>query len=126
MSRHSFLLSAAGLVLAFVPPTARAADIAKGKETFTMICASCHGESGKGDGPGGRGLTPPPLDFTKAQFKFDADKNGKMGEDADLKAVISQGAAAFGGSPLMTPWAGALTDADIDNVIAFIRSLNAK
>jgi mono/diheme cytochrome c family protein len=126
MSRRSCLLSAVALALAFAPTTARAADIAKGKETFKMFCASCHGEGGKGDGPGGKGLTPPPLDFAKAQFRFDADKNGKTGEDPDLKAVISQGAAAFGGSPLMSPWAGALTDADIDNVIAVIRSLEAK
>ena len=124
MTRHSLLVSA--LVLAIAPSTALAADLAKGKETFKMICVNCHGEGGKGDGPGGQGLQPPPRDFTKAQFKFDANKNGKPGEDADLKLVISKGAAEFGGSPLMTPWAGALTDADIDNVIAVIRSLKAK
>jgi mono/diheme cytochrome c family protein len=126
MSRHSFLLSVAALAIALAPITAQGADLAKGKETFKMICANCHGEGGKGDGPGGAGLNPPPRDFTKAQFKFDANKNGKTGEDADLKLVISKGAAEFGGSPLMTPWAGALTDADIDNVIAVIRSLKGK
>ena len=126
MSRHSFLLTAAALALAVAPIGAHAADIAKGKETFKMICANCHGEGGKGDGPGGQGLNPPPRDFTKAQFKFDANKNGKSGEDADLHAVIHDGAAAYGGSPLMTPWAGTLTDADIDNVIAVIRSFKGK
>ena len=124
MNRHSLLASA--LVLVIAPSAALAADLAKGKETFKMICATCHGEGGKGDGPGGQGLNPPPRDFTKAQFKYDANKNGKVGEDADLKLVISKGAAEFGGSPLMTPWAGALSDADIDNVIAVIRSLKAK
>jgi mono/diheme cytochrome c family protein len=124
MSRHSLLVSA--LVLAIAPSTAHAADLAKGKETFKMICATCHGETGKGDGPGGQGIQPPPRDFSKGDFKFDADKNGKPGEDADLKLVISKGAAEFGGSPLMTPWAGALSDADIDNVIAVIRSLKVK
>ena len=122
MSRHSFLVWA--LVAAIAPSTALAAgDLAKGKETFKMICATCHGETGVGDGPGAQGLQPSPRDFTKAQFKFDANKNGKTGEDADLKGVISKGAAEFGGSPLMTPWAGTLSDADIDNVIAVIRSL---
>jgi mono/diheme cytochrome c family protein len=122
MTRHSILVSA---LIAAIAPTAAfaAADLAKGKETFKMICATCHGETGKGDGPGGAGLQPPPRDFSKAQFKFDTNKNGKAGEDADLKAVISKGAAEFGGSPLMTPWAGTLSDADIDNVIAVIRSL---
>ena len=124
MNRHSLLASA--LVLVIAPSAALAADLAKGKETFKMICATCHGEGGKGDGPGGQGLTPPPRDFTKGEFKFDANKNGKPGEDADLKLVISKGAAEFGGSPLMTPWAGALSDSDIDNVIAVIRSLKGK
>jgi mono/diheme cytochrome c family protein len=124
MSRHSFLVCA--LVVAIAPSAALAADLAKGKETFKMICATCHGETGIGDGPGAQGIQPSPRDFTKGEFKFDANKNGKTGEDADLKGVISKGAAEFGGSPLMTPWAGALTDADIDNVIAVIRSLKKK
>jgi mono/diheme cytochrome c family protein len=120
MSRQSFLVWA--LVAAIAPSAALAADLAKGKETFKANCATCHGEGGKGDGPAGQGLNPPPRDFTKAQFKFDPNKNGKPGEDADLKGVISKGAFEFGGSPLMAPWAGVLSDADIDNVIAVIRS----
>ena len=120
MTRHSLLVCA--LVAAIAPGAALAADIAKGKETYKMICENCHGPEGKGNGPGAQGLQPSPRDFSKGEFKFDANKNGKTGEDADLKAVISKGAAEFGGSPLMTPWAGAITDADIDNVIAVIRS----
>src|SRR5262245_63519482 len=120
MSRQSFLVWA--LIAAIAPSAALAADLAKGKETFKANCATCHGEGGKGDGPTGQGLQPPPRDFTKAQFKFDPNKNGKTGEDADLKGVISKGAFEFGGSPLMAPWAGVLSDADIDNVIAVIRS----
>jgi len=124
MSRHSFLVCA--LAVAIAPSAVLAADLAKGKETFKMICSTCHGETGKGDGPGAQGIQPSPRDFTKGEFKFDANKSGKPGEDADLKLVISKGAAEFGGSPLMTPWAGTLTDADIDNVIAVIRSLKKK
>ena len=70
-----------------------------------MFCATCHGETGKGDGPGAQGMQPSPRDFSKGEFKFDANKNGKTGEDADLKGVISKGAAEFGGSPLMAPGA---------------------
>ena len=124
MSRLSLLVSA--LALAIAPISAHAADLAKGKETYKMICETCHGPTGKGDGPGAQGIQPSPRDFSKGEFKFDGNKNGKTGEDADLKAVISKGAAEFGGSPLMTPWAGAISDADIDNVIAVIRSLKAK
>ena len=86
------------------PGAAWAADAAAGKTTFDTNYASCHGVSGKGDGPVGAALQPPPRDFTAGDFKFDTDGDGKSGTDADLKAVITQGAAAFGGSPLMAPW----------------------
>ena len=35
---------------------------------------------------------PAPRDFTLGEFKFDTDKDGKPGTDADLKNVISKGA----------------------------------
>lgn len=104
------------------PAAALAADAAAGKATFTTNCASCHGDSGKGDGPVGAALTPPPRDFTKAEFKFDTDGDGKSGTDADLKNVIQKGGGAFGGSVLMAPWP-TLSDTDIANLIAHIRSL---
>ena len=87
-----------------------------------MNCVPCHGETGKGDGPVGAVLQPPPRDLSSGEFVFDADGDGQKGTDADLKAVITKGGAAFGGSPLMAPWP-MLSDADIDNVIAFIRTL---
>jgi mono/diheme cytochrome c family protein len=124
MHRALTLFCALAFAASIAPSSALAAgDAAAGKEKFTMFCATCHGETGKGDGPGGQGLTPPPRDFSKGEFKFDANKNGKTGEDADLHAVVSKGAAEFGGSPLMVAWGGTLSDADIDNIIAYVRSL---
>jgi high-affinity iron transporter len=113
------VIAAAGLLL---PGAALAADAAAGKTTFDTNCASCHGTSGKGDGPVGGALQPPPRDFSTGDFKYDTDSDGTPGTDADLKSVISQGAAAFGGSPLMAPWP-TLSDDDVANVIAHIRSL---
>ena len=122
MSRHSLLVSA--LVLAIAPSAAlAAADIAKGKETYKMICETCHGPTGKGDGPGAQGIQPSPRDFSKGEFKYDADKDGKAGADADLSLIIKNGAAAYGGSPLMVGWGAALQEADVANIIAFVRSL---
>jgi mono/diheme cytochrome c family protein len=116
-------VAAAAAVAGLAPAAALAAgDAAAGKTVFTTNCVSCHGESGKGDGPVGAALQPPPRDFTKAEFKFDTDGDGKKGTDADLKNVITKGAGAFGGSPLMAPWP-TLSDADIANVIAYVRSL---
>lgn len=125
MNRNALfaLFALLALVAWLAPSAAFAADLEAGKEKYQMFCVTCHGETGKGDGPGAVGLEPSPRDFSKGEFKFDANGNGKPGEDADLEMVIAQGAAAFGGSPLMTPWAGALTEDDIKNVIAVIRSL---
>jgi high-affinity iron transporter len=41
------------------------------KQTYAQNCAQCHGESGKGDGPGRESMnpkTPPPANFTDAEF----------------------------------------------------------
>jgi len=40
--------------------------LVRGKEVFRQECASCHGMSGKGDGPGGTTMKPPPRNFTLA------------------------------------------------------------
>ena len=118
----STTVALASLVVWLAPATAFAGDAEAGKTTYTVNCVPCHGETGKGDGPVGAVLQPPPRDLSSGDFVFDTDGDGQKGTDADLKAVISKGGAAFGGSPLMAPWP-MLSDADIDNVIAYIRTL---
>jgi mono/diheme cytochrome c family protein len=116
-------LLAASIGAAALPTVADAAgDAAAGKTLFEQNCASCHGTTGKGDGPVGAALNPPPRDFSKGDFKFDTDQDGTPGTDADLLNVIKNGAGAYGGSPLMAPW-GHLPEADVQNLIAYVRSL---
>ncbi len=110
------------LLLVGVAGSASAGDAAAGKAVYTTNCVSCHGATGKGDGPVGAALNPAPRDFSTGEFKFDTDKDGSPGTDADLTAVIKSGAAAYGGSPLMAPW-GHLPDSDVANLVAYIRSL---
>ncbi|HEU4431010.1 MAG TPA: cytochrome c [Myxococcota bacterium] len=116
-----------GLALALTCGLAAAAfagDAAAGKAVYTGkgTCWTCHGQAGKGDGPAGKALNPAPRDFSVGSFKFDADKDGKAGTDADMKLVITKGAGAFGGNPAMAPW-GHLSAKEVDDVIAFIRSM---
>jgi mono/diheme cytochrome c family protein len=121
--RKTITLAGLAALAAFLFATeALASDAAAGKTLFDMNCSSCHGVSGKGDGPVGQALNPPPRDFTKGDFKLDTDGDGTPGTDADLKNVIQQGGGAFGGSLLMAPWP-TMSDEDIANVIAHIRSL---
>jgi mono/diheme cytochrome c family protein len=43
--------------------------LAKGKELFTKHCKSCHGATGKGDGPKSKELDTPTGDFTDKSFQ---------------------------------------------------------
>lgn len=47
------------------PVAAEPASIGRGKAVYTAECASCHGNSGKGDGPGAKDLEVTPGDMTK-------------------------------------------------------------
>ncbi len=38
--------------------------LARGEEIYKTTCVTCHGENGRGDGIAGKGLNPPPRDFT--------------------------------------------------------------
>lgn len=60
--------------------------------------------SGHGDGPASAGLNPKPASFADNAFKYDANGNGTKGDIDDIKAIVHDGAAKHGGSPLMTPW----------------------
>ncbi len=124
LGRLAILAPAIAFSLAVLgaPPGAEAADLEKGKATYTLYCVTCHGEKGDGKGIAGVALDPAPRDFSKAVFVFDTDKDGQMGTDADLAAVIKSGAAVFGGSPLMTPWAH-LQPGEVQDLIGYIRSL---
>ena len=122
MDRQLVTISIAALatVLGLAGP-ADAGDAA-GKADYELNCSSCHGLTGKGDGPISAALNPKPRDFSKGEFKLDANKSGSAGEDEDLRLVIKQGAVMFGGSPLMAGWP-TLSDEQIGQLIAYIRSL---
>jgi cytochrome c553 len=121
------ITTAIALAALALPGAASAAgDVAAGNEKFQALCVSCHGAGGKGDGPTGMALAaagqPAPRDFTVGDFKLDTDGDGTPGTDADIKNVITKGALVYGGSAMMAPVQG-LSDADLDNLVAFIRSL---
>src|SRR5512145_2346268 len=90
------------------------AVLERGKALYKTNCAACHGESGKGDGPGAGVFKPPPRDHTdKAYMSTITDKQ--------LADVIKMG-GAIRGKPLM-PSNPQLKDAELEALVAHVRSL---
>jgi mono/diheme cytochrome c family protein len=99
-------------------PTAAAPGdaVARGAVTYKQICATCHGEDGCSPGPGAAGLDPQPA------HHCDGNYMNKLSDEHIFK-VIKEGGASVGKSPLMAPWGGTLSDDQIRDVAAFVRSL---
>jgi mono/diheme cytochrome c family protein len=88
----------------------------KGKALYAQQCASCHGAGGKGDGPAAAALNPKPMNFT--------DKARMTGmKDQQLFDAIKKGGAGVGKSPIMPGFGAAMKDENIQDVVAFLRSL---
>jgi len=68
---------------------------AEAKERFKE-CVVCHGENGKGDGPGAPALNPKPRDYTEPAWQASVT-------DEQIEKTIIQGGAAVGKSPSMPP-----------------------
>ncbi len=80
-------------------------ETALGTQVFEANCQTCHGAEGKGDGPAGAGLQPPPANFTDSEWKYGGDL-------ASIKHTIENGVAGTA----MIAWKGTLTDAEIEAV----------
>jgi cytochrome c553 len=88
----------------------------KGKSLFSSLCVSCHGQSGKGDGPAASALNPKPRDLTDKTYTAAL-------KDQYLADLIQKGGASVGKSPLMPPMGSRLKDGDVQDLIAYLRSL---
>ena len=83
---------------------------AAGAEVFKTNCESCHGPQGHGDGPAGAALDPAPKNLAELQ--------ATAGDDY-LYWRINTGNEGTS----MGAWKGVLTDEQIWQAVAFIRTL---
>ena len=108
------------------PPAIATADAAPlnyelrlGRDIYRHYCMTCHGEGGAGDGFNAFNLDPHPRDYSDPAFQ-------KKKTDAELADAIRRGGAGVGLSALMPPWGRTLSDAQINQVVRYIRTLERK
>lgn len=109
--------AAPGEVVTTPPPPAgfTLGDVARGRERFLKTCASCHGEDGSGHG---RVKTDPPARDLRDPALMDRRS------DWEIFLVIRDGGKARGLSPKMLPWGKILSDDQIRDLAAFVRTLS--
>ena len=109
------------IVLCLISGTLQAADLDRGAEIFMANCATCHGPAGSPDpdSPLVKGLGVVPADFSDTLF------NSREGE-GEWKLVVTYGGASLGFSEVMPAFGNALSEQDIDNVLAYIKTLGGE
>lgn len=105
-----------GLFLASV--NVSAADTEAGKAVFASTCAVCHGASGSPDpeSPVVKGLGVVPADLSDPLFN-------SREPTGDWEMVVKYGGDAMGLAAQMPPHEDALTDEQIADVVAYVKSL---
>lgn len=88
-------------------------SLAEGERVVKERCILCHGESGKGDGPGGAALNPKPRNWTDHAYM-------STQTDDQLYQVI------YNGKGSMPAWGktGILTEAEIRSAILKVRTFD--
>ena len=97
------------------PVATSAESVAAGQALYGRNCRFCHGATAKGDGA----MAPKnshPSDLTDAKWVRGAT-------DGEIYKVIHQGA---GPGYVMKGYSGRLTDADIWNIVNYLRSIGPK
>lgn len=86
---------------------------AAGQAIYVVQCASCHGDSGMGDGPAGKALTPPAANLVES--------NANYGDDY-LYYRIAEGGAMDPYNSSMPPFKNVLSEDEIWQVVAHLNT----
>ena len=100
---------------ALLPRDSADAAIFRGGLVYANYCVTCHGINADGNGRAARLHNPRPANLRAS------DKN-----NAYIALIVRRGGEALGRSPSMPPWGEELTDEQVNDVVAFVRSVNAR
>ncbi|RYI99264.1 MAG: c-type cytochrome, partial [Acetobacteraceae bacterium] len=99
------------------PTNFAATSIMRGAGLYPANCASCHGDSGRGDGPAAASLAVPPADLTAAHLWEHAD--------GEMFWWLTHGIPAPDGTPAMPGFAAVLSPDQRWTLIDAVRARNA-
>jgi mono/diheme cytochrome c family protein len=116
MSRVLVNIALVGLLAPGLTLAQTKGDLKAGKTKYDANCVGCHGATGKGDGPAAAALNPKPGNFTDG-------KAMKTLSDKFLFDIIKEGGVSQKKSPIMPASGKKLSDQDISDIVAYIRSL---
>jgi mono/diheme cytochrome c family protein len=97
------------------PVAADDASLAAGKKFYDELCAGCHGDTGKGDGPMAGYSNPLPASFADAEWKHGPT-------DGEIFTVIREGVK----DTAMLDFKKDLTERQTWDVVNYVRSLGPK
>jgi len=89
-------------------------NLRRGRRLYEQHCASCHGDTGRGDGPAGEHLEPPPANLA-------AFGGMPMATAPYLYWTIAEGGAPVGS--VMPAFEGTLDEEQIWRIVAYLRRL---
>jgi mono/diheme cytochrome c family protein len=99
VARKSVLMIASLAVPAMLLAQDYPPDLSRGKAVYERHCLSCHGTSGRGDGPAAASLRVAPANFQRFGSFLKSDEE-------------------------LHSWRGELTDEEMSDVLAYVRFLS--
>ena len=97
------------------PCAGKAEETAKGKNSYNIYCAVCHGNGGRGDGESGKALNPKPADYASPAVQQQTDG-----------ALFWRMTHGRGGTSPMIAYKDILTDEQRWQLVNCIRELGKK
>ena len=127
LSRGRGIGRSIAFIALLITPGVRAAPFAagspdRGAEIFLAACSGCHGERGDGRSEAAVALIPSPADLTRGIFRYRSTPTGSLPTDADLARTVRFGLP----STAMPAWGGHLAEAQIVDVVAFVKILSPR
>jgi len=111
-----------------IPQVGHSQDVRAGRDWYVNYCASCHGRTGKGDGPVAKALTKTPADLTKlSQANGGVFPSARVYESIDgTQDVVAHGPRDMPVWGSAVRYAPGIVRARMRDIAAYVAALQGK